>query len=486
VTRVLVSIAVTPANISIAKGVKQQFTATGVFSDDGTANLTSAVTWTPSNTAVATITSAGLATGVAAGSTPIQATSGAIGGSTSLTVTAPVLVSIAVTPANASLATGATQQFTATGTYSDSSTQNLTSSVTWASTNTAVATITSAGLATGVATGSTTIRATSGSISGSTSLTVAASGLVGYWTFDDGSGTTAADSSGNGHTATLVNGVSWVTGKMGDAVSANGVNQYVSLPAINLSATNAVTWAAWVNRTYSTAGGHTLFENSTNFNSSTTGFGFFPDDGVDCPTSSPLMTGVHGNVGYTLNCYAQPSSGVWHHIAVVYDKSHPATSVISLYIDGALQTPKKNLYTATNTNSFGNNALYVFSRGGTQEFNAGEIDDLRLYNRALSATEVQQLFQGGSAMLFSAPASAEYASTANGPVQQFIANTIPGNDNSQNLDRLVAFNFKQVVAHNPCGSITVSALCNQGIHVSLTRRGEVRVAERLRVGKGEG
>ena len=52
----------------------------------------------------------------------------------------------------------------------------------------------------------------------------------------------------------------------------------------------------------------------------------------------------------------------------------------------------------------------------------------------------------------------EYASTANGPAQQFIANTILGNDNSQNLDCLVAFNPKQVVAHNLWGSITASVL----------------------------
>ena len=82
-----------------------------------------------------------------------------------------------------------------------------------------------------MAAGSTTIQATSGSISGSTTLTVATSNLVGWWKFDDGSGTTAVDSSGNSHTATLVNGISWVTGKIGDAVSANGVNQYVSIPA---------------------------------------------------------------------------------------------------------------------------------------------------------------------------------------------------------------------------------------------------------------
>jgi uncharacterized protein YjdB len=85
---------------------------------------------------------------------------------------APTLTSIAVTPANATLASGATQQYTATGTYSDSSTQNLTSQVTWASSNTAATTINSIGLATAVAAGTTTISATLGSVSGSTGLTV--------------------------------------------------------------------------------------------------------------------------------------------------------------------------------------------------------------------------------------------------------------------------------------------------------------------------
>jgi hypothetical protein len=82
------------------------------------------------------------------------------------------LVSIVVTPANSSITTGATPQFTAMGIYSDGSSLNLTSLVTWTSTNSAVATINGTGLVTGVTPGSTTIQATSGSISGSTGLTV--------------------------------------------------------------------------------------------------------------------------------------------------------------------------------------------------------------------------------------------------------------------------------------------------------------------------
>ena len=154
---------------------------------------------------------------------------------------------------------------------------------------------------------------------GSATYSVSAlpSGLVGYWKFSEGSGTTAADSSGNGYTATLVNGVTWTTGKVGGAITANGTNQYVSIPAINFSATAAVSIAMWVNRTYSKVGGHTLLENSTNYNLTTTGFGLFPDD-TSC---GDIMGGVHGNVGFSINCFTQPTSGAWHHIVAIYDKS---------------------------------------------------------------------------------------------------------------------------------------------------------------------
>jgi PKD repeat protein len=91
---------------------------------------------------------------------------------------APTLTSIAVTPANPTLVVGATQQFTATGTYSDSSTLDLTNQVTFASSTTATATISPAGLATAVAAGTTTISAALGTVSGSTGLTVSAAPLT--------------------------------------------------------------------------------------------------------------------------------------------------------------------------------------------------------------------------------------------------------------------------------------------------------------------
>ncbi len=180
----LVSIAVSPTSPSIVLGTTEQFTAIGTYSDNSTRNLTTSVTWSTSAGSVATISNAagsnGKATSVGVGTTTITAASGSISGSTTLTVTPATLVSIAVTPTNPSVVLGTTEQFTATGTYSDNSTQNLTTLVTWSSSAGSVATITntagSNGKATSVAAGTTTITAASGNISGSTTLTVTGGG----------------------------------------------------------------------------------------------------------------------------------------------------------------------------------------------------------------------------------------------------------------------------------------------------------------------
>jgi uncharacterized protein YjdB len=174
----LTSIQVTPATPSVAAGLTQQFKATGTYSDNSTQDLTTTAAWTSLNTSVATIAAGGLAATKAAGSATITATQSGITGTAALTVTAPNLVSIAVTPANATIPVGVLRQFTATGTFTDGSTQDLTTTATWSSTTSSVASIAAGGLATARTIGNTTITATSGSISGNTALTVAVASLV--------------------------------------------------------------------------------------------------------------------------------------------------------------------------------------------------------------------------------------------------------------------------------------------------------------------
>jgi trimeric autotransporter adhesin len=182
----LVSIAVTPVNPSIANGLSTQLTATGTYTDNSTQNLTTAVAWTSSAPAVASVGNAsgsqGIAMAMTPGSTTIAAAIGAISGSTVLSVTPATLVSIAVTPPNPSVANGLSAQFIATGTYTDNSTQNLTTVVAWTSSVPSVANISNAagssGLATALGIGATTIAAASAGVSGSTSLTITAATLV--------------------------------------------------------------------------------------------------------------------------------------------------------------------------------------------------------------------------------------------------------------------------------------------------------------------
>ena len=170
----LLSIAVKPAKPSVTKGTMIQFTATGKFSDNTTQDITSSVTWKSSNTKVASISPAGIATaGANQGTATVTASFGGKRGSATLTVAVPKLVSITITPSETSVSKGMTQQFTATGNYSDQTTQDITSSVKWNSSNTKIVAINSSGLATaGAKYGSASITASFGGKRGSVKLVV--------------------------------------------------------------------------------------------------------------------------------------------------------------------------------------------------------------------------------------------------------------------------------------------------------------------------
>jgi uncharacterized repeat protein (TIGR03803 family) len=178
-------IELTATDSRVAKGTSTQLTATTVYRENRHADVGTDVTWLSSNTAVATVSSNGKVSTVGPGTATITATCkvssvcGSISANITVTVTAATLVSIALTPPTLGVAVGTSQQFTATGTYSDSSTQVLTTTVTWASSNTSVATIGNAsgsqGLATGLQAGSTSITAAlSGVTSPAVTLTVTA------------------------------------------------------------------------------------------------------------------------------------------------------------------------------------------------------------------------------------------------------------------------------------------------------------------------
>jgi hypothetical protein len=178
----LVSITVSPTNVSVPKGTTEAFTATGNYSDGSAQDLTSQVSWQSATPSVATVSNAagshGLATALSTGTASISATLLGQSGSAVLTVNAAVLVSISVMPSQTSITAGTTGQFVANGTFSDGSTQNLGGLVSWNSADSAVATVSALGLATGVAPGTSVITASMSGVSGTAVLSVSAAPLV--------------------------------------------------------------------------------------------------------------------------------------------------------------------------------------------------------------------------------------------------------------------------------------------------------------------
>jgi hypothetical protein len=170
----LTGLQIVPASAQIRTstlGKQYQFTLTGTFSDGSTGFLTGSATWTSSNPSVATV-AAGLATSTGYGTTTVTASLDGVSATASLTVGTPALASIAITPQTVSIYQGTAIQLKATGEYADGSRVDLTSTVTWTSSDSTIATVSAAGLVQSIGLGTATISATAQVVTGTTSLTV--------------------------------------------------------------------------------------------------------------------------------------------------------------------------------------------------------------------------------------------------------------------------------------------------------------------------
>ncbi len=169
------TVTLAPTTATITTGTTRSFVPT--LRDSAGAVLSGrSVTWSSSNTAVATVNTSGVATGVAAGTATITATSEGRSGTAALTVNAPApapVATVSLTPPTASILTTASQTYTAT--LRDASGNTLSGrTVTWSSSNTAVASVSASGVALGLTAGTATITASSEGRSGTATLTVSA------------------------------------------------------------------------------------------------------------------------------------------------------------------------------------------------------------------------------------------------------------------------------------------------------------------------
>ena len=226
-------------------------------------------------------------------------------------------------------------------------------------------------------------------------------GLVAAYGLDAGSGTTAADQSGNGNNGTLTN-ATWAgasAGKFGNALSFNGTNASVSVPnSASLALTTGMTLEAWVKPTALNSYNTIVFKERTAYY----GYALYANTDGNRPSGNVFTAGDHEVRGT-----AQLGLNTWTHVAATYNGS-----ALVIYVNGAQAATLSvtgALISATGPLKIGGNAIWG-------EWFNGLIDEVRIYNRALSTAEIQADMNLAITSADAAPPSAPGTLTATGTV----------------------------------------------------------------------
>jgi len=211
------------------------------------------------------------------------------------------------------------------------------------------------------------------------------SGLLGYWKFDKGSGSSAVDSSGNGNTGTLVNGPVWTTGRSGKGLSFDGANDYVRVAHKAALDAFPLTVVAWV-KTSTTVGLRGLVNKyaAGSFN----GYQIFFSNGDLCA----WLLRDNANYIYDGSECTMRTSGYndnrWHQVVFVADRTGGR-----LYVDAVLKAsqPWTGLAGPASTLQQLRVGHYPGVTGGGS-YLGGLVDDVRIYDSALTASQVLQLY----------------------------------------------------------------------------------------------
>lgn len=203
-----------------------------------------------------------------------------------------------------------------------------------------------------------------------------AGGLVGAWSFNEGTGTTVADRSGTGNVGSIFQATWYNSGKYGKALSFDGSNDYVSVPdSSSLDLTNKMTIEAWVRPTAS-SGWRTVMMKE---NGGELAYGMYARESTNRPSG---WLRINPSSGSSFSAGATPGLALntWTHMATTYDGA-----TLRLFVNGVQRASRAttgNMYTSTGPLKFGGNAMWG-------EYFAGQLDEIRVYNRALTASEIQ-------------------------------------------------------------------------------------------------
>ena len=226
------------------------------------------------------------------------------------------------------------------------------------------------------------------------STVLGTSGLLHYWRMGEMSGSSFADSKGgvNANVAGASLGVQGaLSGDSNGAARFDGLNDFASA-GVNFSQTGVLTVEFWLRWNAFSNNDDLAFEYTPNYNNNTGGLLVDPND-ASGQFEIAQRQGSFG-AGYNTFGFTRPSAAAWHHYALVFDRTAAAANELRAYVDGALVSGTKPASTDTLGN-FAQSTLYFMSRAGTSLFGQGDLDEVAIYNRALTDAEVADHRQRG-------------------------------------------------------------------------------------------
>ena len=173
----LTSLSITPSTVTLLLGNGTRLIATGTYSDNSTHDVSGSVIWSSSNPTVAAVAQEGQLRSSAVGTAVVSAAQGKITSSTNVTISDAALTSIAISADNTMLVVGRNAQLKAQGTFTDGTSREITTTVTWSSSSPNIVAMSSGGVAQAKGVGTANISATLGGISGTRALTATAAAL---------------------------------------------------------------------------------------------------------------------------------------------------------------------------------------------------------------------------------------------------------------------------------------------------------------------
>ncbi len=219
-------------------------------------------------------------------------------------------------------------------------------------------------------------------------------GLVGYWTFDaaDVAKNTAYDRSGQNNTGTLTNGPIRAAGKLGQALQFDGSNDYVNVAdhtSLQLPLGNKITMSAWFKANIR-SGLQGWIVNKRN-GGATDLYGIRVDGGANTDSITLFIRGTDSSGINGTGIASNVSKNTWHHIVVTYDTSSGREYT---YVDG-VQTHTTASAPGTDIATTGALTISAQTPGISNEYLSAIVDDVRIYNRALSPDEIKRLYAMG-------------------------------------------------------------------------------------------